>query len=513
VLDSWVGPLAWRCVTGVLAGEVHGYVRRPETLEAVRKAQAVDTVSMDLAEVLSGAEMVVLCTPLSHMEPLVVQFPGLLARGAVVTDVGSVKTGVVASLEGAVAAAGGSFVGSHPMAGSERSGVEAARSDLFEGAVSVVTPTFTGDAGAGIQVVQLWEALGSRVVTLAPELHDELVSRSSHLPPLGGGDACPVHPVALPPRGAAPTLRNRLPRLHPHSFGISRHVARYRPGESGGHPGRLGRISARARRVAGRIGKIRRRGHRGVPQCRQGTAGRLGGAKVESREANRIPGAASRDLIHGIINILNERTQLPLVSLPSLIEIQPLAAPLAGPVTVTVPGSKSLTNRALVLAALGRGTTTLRGALWSEDTQVMTDCLRRLGFEVAVDYDPEEEANRSIKVRGLGGLIPRGGTAEAPLELRVGNAGTAARFLAAMVCLGTGVYRLSGVPRMHERPQAELFGTLRAMGYRVDSSNDRLPAGDPWNRPTPSPRPGERRCQFAVRLGALAVGAHGRLGH
>jgi 3-phosphoshikimate 1-carboxyvinyltransferase len=204
--------------------------------------------------------------------------------------------------------------------------------------------------------------------------------------------------------------------------------------------------------------------------------GTVGWAKVESREANRIPGAASRDLIHGIINILNERTQLPLVSLPSLIEIQPLAAPLAGPVTVTVPGSKSLTNRALVLAALGRGTTTLRGALWSEDTQVMTDCLRRLGFEVAVDYDPEEEANRSIKVRGLGGLIPRGGTAEAPLELRVGNAGTAARFLAAMVCLGTGVYRLSGVPRMHERPQAELFGTLRAMGYRVDSSNDRLPA-------------------------------------
>ncbi|MBL9135766.1 MAG: prephenate dehydrogenase/arogenate dehydrogenase family protein [Verrucomicrobiales bacterium] len=167
-----------------LAGAVHGYVRRPETLEAVQKAGAVDEVSLDLAEVLRGAELVVLCTPLSQMAPLVARFPGALARGAVVTDVGSVKTSVVASLEGPVAAAGGSFVGSHPMAGSERSGVEAARADLFEGAVSVVTPTFAGDAGAGIQVVQLWEALGSRVVTLAPELHDELVSRSSHLPHL-----------------------------------------------------------------------------------------------------------------------------------------------------------------------------------------------------------------------------------------------------------------------------------------------------------------------------------------
>ncbi|MCC7374849.1 MAG: 3-phosphoshikimate 1-carboxyvinyltransferase [Verrucomicrobiales bacterium] len=164
------------------------------------------------------------------------------------------------------------------------------------------------------------------------------------------------------------------------------------------------------------------------------------------------------------------------MSLPSLIEIQPVAGPLSGPVTVTVPGSKSLTNRALVLAALGDGATTLRGALWSEDTQVMTDCLRRLGFEVAVEIDPEEEANRSITVRGLGGRIPRAGTAEAPLELYVGNAGTAARFLAAMVCLGSGVFRLSGVPRMHDRPQAELFGALRSLGYRIDSATDRLPA-------------------------------------
>ncbi|MBL9135767.1 MAG: 3-phosphoshikimate 1-carboxyvinyltransferase [Verrucomicrobiales bacterium] len=164
------------------------------------------------------------------------------------------------------------------------------------------------------------------------------------------------------------------------------------------------------------------------------------------------------------------------MSLPSLIEIQPVAGPLSAPVTVTVPGSKSLTNRALVLAALGDGVMTLRGALWSEDTQVMADCLSRLGFEVAVGHDPEEAANRSITVRGLGGRIPGGGSAEAPLELHVGNAGTAARFLAAMVCLGQGVYRLSGVPRMHERPQAELFGALRAMGYRIESSNDRLPA-------------------------------------
>ncbi|HKQ39923.1 MAG TPA: hypothetical protein VJ063_17730, partial [Verrucomicrobiae bacterium] len=84
--------------------------------------------------------------------------------------------------------------------------------------------------------------------------------------------------------------------------------------------------------------------------------------------------------------------------------------------------------------------------------------------------------NRAITVYGRGGEVPRGGTRENPLELFVGNAGTAARFLGALVCLGEGVYRLEGVPRMHERPQAALFGALRQLGYNVESANDHLPA-------------------------------------
>jgi 3-phosphoshikimate 1-carboxyvinyltransferase len=141
-----------------------------------------------------------------------------------------------------------------------------------------------------------------------------------------------------------------------------------------------------------------------------------------------------------------------------------------------VPGSKSITNRALILAALADGEVTLEGALWSEDTQIMVECLQELGFMVNVAPDPNEICNRIITVYGQGGKVPGGGTAENPLELFVGNAGTAARFLAALVCLGKGVYRLHGVPRMHERPQAALFKALRELGYRVDSPNNKLPA-------------------------------------
>ena len=157
------------------------------------------------------------------------------------------------------------------------------------------------------------------------------------------------------------------------------------------------------------------------------------------------------------------------MALPDLIEIVPLAGPVVA--NVTVPGSKSITNRALILAALDDGEVTLTGALWSEDTQIMVVALQSLGFAVEVEQDPGESCNRTITVQGLGGRIPN-----APEEISVGNAGTAARFLAAMVCLGDGAVRLQGVNRMHERPQGELFRALRRLGYQVDSENDKLPA-------------------------------------
>jgi 3-phosphoshikimate 1-carboxyvinyltransferase len=192
--------------------------------------------------------------------------------------------------------------------------------------------------------------------------------------------------------------------------------------------------------------------------------------------------------------------------LPDLIEIVPLAKPVRA--EITVPGSKSITNRALILAALAQGEVTLRGALWSEDTQVMVECLHTLGVAVKVVEDPEEPCNRTITVAGLGGVIPPGGSEAKPLDLFVGNAGTAARFLAPFLCLGSGVYRLHGVPRMHERPQAALFQALRELGYRVESENgnDKLPAriyggGNPAKSPVKHCRVSiEESSQFASAL-------------
>lgn len=164
-----------------------------------------------------------------------------------------------------------------------------------------------------------------------------------------------------------------------------------------------------------------------------------------------------------------------MTPLPDILEIKPLQSPPNA--TITVPGSKSMTNRALILAALADGKCTLRGALWADDTQVMVDSLQRLGFEVKVSPDPAEECNRTIEVTGQAGRIPA-----KKAELFVGTAGTAARFLTALVCLGEGEYRISGDPRMHERPMKDLFDPLRECGVRVDCTGNLLPATIHANR-------------------------------
>ncbi len=155
--------------------------------------------------------------------------------------------------------------------------------------------------------------------------------------------------------------------------------------------------------------------------------------------------------------------------LPDAILIRPLVVPVHA--TISVPGSKSLTNRALILAVLSKEYTRLNGALWAEDTELMVAALQKLGFQIDVKMDPSNTCNRAVIVHGKGGEIS---IKEA--ELYVGTAGTVARFLAAFCALGNGRYRLYGTDRMHQRPMKEVFRAIRSLGGRVEDSNDRLPA-------------------------------------
>ena len=165
-----------------LAGEIAGFVRRAASVKDCEKAGAVDYATTDLLAAVSKADLVILCTPLAQMRSLAEQILPALKRGAIVTDVGSVKAGVVRELESLIQKAGAYFVGSHPMAGGEKMGVQAARTDLYANAVCVLTPTKKSKAAAVRKLEQFWKSLGARTLRLDAAQHDLLVSRSSHLP-------------------------------------------------------------------------------------------------------------------------------------------------------------------------------------------------------------------------------------------------------------------------------------------------------------------------------------------
>jgi prephenate dehydrogenase len=167
-----------------LAKLVAGYVRREASIKDCERAGVTDFATTDLLAAVSAADLIVLCTPLAQMKSLVRQMLPALKRGAIVTDVGSVKASVVTDVETLIHRAGAYFVGGHPMAGGEKQGVLAARGDLFENAVCVVTPTRKTNATALRKVESLWRDVGARLLRTTPAAHDEFVSRSSHLPHL-----------------------------------------------------------------------------------------------------------------------------------------------------------------------------------------------------------------------------------------------------------------------------------------------------------------------------------------
>jgi len=161
-----------------LAQCVAGLVRREESIVECIEAGVVDMATLDLAEAVDEAALVILCTQVGQMGELAEQLKPHLADKAIVTDVGSVKADVVTTVESVLPR----FVGSHPLAGSEKTGVANARADLLVDALCTVTPTERSDKEAVESVEKFWQALGSRTARLSPEEHDLVVARTSHLP-------------------------------------------------------------------------------------------------------------------------------------------------------------------------------------------------------------------------------------------------------------------------------------------------------------------------------------------
>jgi prephenate dehydrogenase len=171
------------------ASHVTLWARKPEARLALRDQPWCDAVADTPAAAASGADVVIICSPVDRIVPLAQEIAPALAPHAIVTDVGSVKGEICRHATTALAGRA-TFVGSHPMAGSEKTGWEHARPDLFARRVVFVTPLPETDTTAAERVAAFWQALDAEVATVAPDVHDEIVAHISHLPQVLASTLC-----------------------------------------------------------------------------------------------------------------------------------------------------------------------------------------------------------------------------------------------------------------------------------------------------------------------------------
>ncbi len=163
--------------------ELRIWARREEAVKEVKRDLPAAIASTSIAETIRGASLAVLCMPIQHMPGIAQQIAACeLADDLIVTDVGSVKGSVVAALEPIFAGTKATFIGSHPMAGSQRTGLAHASGDLFHRAACLLTPTATTQRAHLDRLRAFWIKLGCRLREMTPQEHDRTVARISHLP-------------------------------------------------------------------------------------------------------------------------------------------------------------------------------------------------------------------------------------------------------------------------------------------------------------------------------------------
>ncbi len=188
-----------------LARQVVGIGRRESSLNGGRSVGAIDRGTTDLAEGVAAAELIVVCSPVDTITELVLQAAAACRPNALITDAGSTKEAIVATIDAGLSSrrTGSPFVGSHPLAGDHRGGSEHARSDLFENRIVVVTPTATTRPAAVLEISGFWQSLGARVVTMSPAEHDRALAATSHLPHLIAAALAAATPEDLLPLAAS----------------------------------------------------------------------------------------------------------------------------------------------------------------------------------------------------------------------------------------------------------------------------------------------------------------------
>ncbi len=406
------------------------WARRAETVRRARDL-GIPGATGDLAEAVDGCDLLVLATPIGAMADLLARAVAAgLPETAVVTDVGSVKRAPEEWL--APVLGGRVFVGSHPMAGSERTGLGAARADLFGGAACIVT----GEAPEARDVADFWREVGCRVIRMDAGVHDSAVARVSHLP------------HALAAIGARVGLAD--PFLGYLAGGGLIDTTRV----SSGDPAMWAEIFLRnGDALAGPLGE--------AADALRDLLGMLEGGDEEALCRWLADAKARRDALDAGRDGETTKTRKG-VSVMHVKKAGEIEAELR------MPGDKSISHRSVLLAAVSDGECRISNFLPSQDCLHTMEAVRALGAEVEVLDEAEGLGPVSLKITGRGGeLRAPSGAADC------GNSGTGMRLLAGLLAGQSFTSELRGDESLSSRPMGRIIRPLTQMGARIEALGKR----------------------------------------
>ena len=435
-----------------LAAEVVAGSRSRRTLDQGLALGIIDRAEQDLAAAVADADLVFLSVPVSAMESVMTAMaPGLSAR-ALITDGGSVKGAVIEAARRALTAHLSRFIPAHPIAGAEKSGVSAARADLYQDHRVILTPVAETDAAATQAMRILWHALDAEVLEMDPGEHDRVLAETSHLP-----------------HGLAFALVDTLARQ-----GDSLDIFRYAAGGfrdftriASSDPVMWHDIFSENRdAVVAALDLF----HDGLTQFReavaQGNSEALMGimTRANSARAHFLAINARTSYTRAVTNDESSMSKTPDQGhgVPTTFIARP-GGQLTG--SVRVPGDKSMSHRSIMLGALAEGLTEIEGFLEGEDALATLQAFRDLGVVI------EGPHNGRVRVHGVGlqGL-------KAPARsLYMGNSGTSMRLLMGLMAAQPFDTELTGDASLTKRPMERVAKPLREMGAGITTADKGTP--------------------------------------
>jgi len=421
-----------------VCGEVVGCDADPIARRLALPLGVADRVTADLAEAVQGADVIMLAVPVLAMERVLAELAQLDLGDAVLTDVGSTKDAVVKAVDKAFGGVPARFVPGHPIAGSEKSGVEAAKAGLFNHHKVILTPLENTSEEALQLVSSLWQQLGADVEHMPLADHDEVLAATSHLP----------HLLAF---SLVDTLAARSQNLD-----IFRYAA-------GGFRD-FTRIAA-SDPVMWRDVFIANR--EAVLRSLDAFTRDLSGLRqaIEAGDANTLLGVFTRakSAREHFSTILARRAYMePMQNQISNFIASP-GAQVQG--RIRVPGDKSISHRSIMLGSLAEGVTQVEGFLEGEDSLATLQAFRDMGVVI------EGPHHGRVTINGVG----LHGLKAPPGPLYVGNSGTSMRLLAGLLSGQSFDSVMMGDASLSKRPMGRVAKPLREMGAQIETGDDGRP--------------------------------------